>query len=96
MGLPKEVAAFLLNHGERTRREVTRLVGREVHRVLSQVDWAREARRLMRGMRLQVRAEIQWAPVKRKKSRARAAATSAVPHKPVATTGAGKAKGPKA
>ena len=62
MRLPKEAVAFLLQQAERSRREVTGLVGRELRGVLARVDWAREARRLLGGMRLQIRAEVRLVP----------------------------------
>ena len=57
--LPKEALAALAHQTERTRKEVGRLVGREFKRALARVDVARELRRALVGLRLDVRASIR-------------------------------------
>ena len=60
MRLPKEAMAFLLQQTDRTRREVFRALSQEVKGFLKNVDLTQEARRVLSGMRVQIRAEVRF------------------------------------
>ena len=60
MRLPKEAMAYLLQQTDRTRREVFRALSQEVKGFLKNVDLTQEARRVLSGMRVQIRAEVRF------------------------------------
>ena len=64
MRLPKDAVAYLLQQTDRTRKQVLRLLRKEIKTMLSHVDWPKEGRRLLRGMRVQVKAEVRILPAK--------------------------------
>ena len=60
MRLPKEAMAYLLQQTDRTRREVFRALSQELKGFLKNVDLTQEARKVLSGMRVQIRAEVRF------------------------------------
>lgn len=58
--LPKDAMRLLVHQAERTRDEVTSLIGREVKRALRGADLRGELRRALLGMRIDVRASVRF------------------------------------
>ena len=58
MRLPKDALGYLVQQTERTRKEVLRAVGGELHSFLRGLDMAGELRRALNGMHIKVNAEI--------------------------------------
>lgn len=58
--LPKDAMRLLMHQAERTRDEVTSLIGREVKRALRGADLRGELRRALLGMRIDVRASVRF------------------------------------
>ncbi|MEK7706228.1 MAG: hypothetical protein AAB426_14810 [Myxococcota bacterium] len=60
MRLPKDAMAYLAQQAERTRRELYRAVTQELQRFFESVDLTQELRKALRGMKLEVRAEVRF------------------------------------
>ena len=58
--LPKEVLGYVLQQTERTRREVTGLVTKEVKKALRRVDARKELQRALVGLKVDVRATVRF------------------------------------
>lgn len=58
--LPKEAIQFLLSQTDRTRRDVGRIAGKELRRLLRNVDLGGELRRTLLGIRVRLRAEVSF------------------------------------
>ncbi len=58
--LPKDAVGYLSQQAERSRREVSRIVGEEVKRFLHNTDMAGLLRKSLSGMKVEVRAELKF------------------------------------
>lgn len=58
--LPKDAVGYLSQQAERSRREVSRIVGVEVKRFLHNTDMAGLLRKSLSGMKVEVRAELKF------------------------------------
>jgi hypothetical protein len=60
--LPKEMLGYLASQAERTKDEVTRILGEEIRRFLQSEAVRAEWLRLLQGMTLEVKAELKLVP----------------------------------
>ncbi|MEO0812236.1 MAG: hypothetical protein AAFY60_05175 [Myxococcota bacterium] len=58
--LPKDAVGYLSQQAERSRREVSRIVGEEVKRFLHNTDMAGLLRKSLSGMKVEVRASLKF------------------------------------
>lgn len=58
--LPKDAMGYLYQQAERSRREVTRIVGEEVKHFLQTTDMAGLLRKSLSGMRVEVHAQLKF------------------------------------
>ena len=57
--LPREAAAFLLSQGEKTKRDIGRLLTGELKEFLEGLDVAKEVRRTLVGLRVEVNGTLR-------------------------------------
>lgn len=57
--LPKEALASLLAHTDSTRKDLSRLWGRELRQAIGRMDVARELRRALSGLQFEVQAKVR-------------------------------------
>ena len=60
MRLPKEALAYLAQQTERTRRELFRAFTDELKSFLTGVDWTREIRKALIGLKVEVKAVVRF------------------------------------
>jgi hypothetical protein len=58
--LPKEVVSFLLGQVDATKREVTRIIGREVRIFLEDLDLGGELAKILTSLALELRMEVRF------------------------------------
>lgn len=59
--LPKDAVGYLTQQAERSRREISRIVGVEVKRFLHNTDMAGLLRKSLSGMKVEVKASLRFA-----------------------------------
>lgn len=60
MRLPKDAMAYLVQQTERTRKELFRVISHELQGFLKNADLNREVRKALRGLKVQIRAEVRF------------------------------------
>ncbi len=60
MRLPKEALGYIAQQTDRTRRELFRAVNQEIRNFLQNVDWNREVRKAMTGLKVEVKAIVRF------------------------------------
>lgn len=60
--LPKEAAGFILNQADATRREILRIVSREIRVFLENMDFGGEIAKILTTLSFEVRTEIRFVP----------------------------------
>ena len=60
--LPKEAAAFVLGQADATRREILRIVSREIRIFLEDMDFGGEIAKILTSLSFEVRTEIRFIP----------------------------------
>ncbi len=60
--LPKEAAGFVLNQADATRREILRIVSREIRVFLENMDFGGEIAKILTTLSFEVRTEIRFVP----------------------------------
>ncbi len=60
--LPKEIVGFILSQAERTKVEVTRIVGDEVRRFFESAALRQEFVKLLSTMTIEIRADVRLRP----------------------------------
>ena len=60
MRLPKEAIAYVVQHTERSRKEVFSALSHEIKRYLSGIDLAGALRKALTGLKVEVRADIHF------------------------------------
>ena len=60
MRLPKDAMGYLVQQTERTRRELFRVISAELKGFLKTANLTQEVRKVMQGMKVEVRAELRF------------------------------------
>ncbi|MBI3179411.1 MAG: hypothetical protein HYZ27_07095 [Deltaproteobacteria bacterium] len=60
MRLPKEALGYIAQQTDRTRRELFRAVNQEIKNFLKGVDWNREVRKALVGLKVEVKAIVRF------------------------------------
>ena len=61
--LPKEAVAYLMGQAERSKRDLTQALARELRGFLDQVDVTGVLQRVLAGMTVELKTEIRFVPV---------------------------------